>query len=98
MLKPSLGGGGNRLRVPEWGIAPQRNVRQHLSTPVIKGARRPPAEITADFADIGPGDVRFTGPLGDIDDISADQLDQVVDAVRIAGPKVPYFAGKLALG
>src|SRR5215470_18091981 len=98
MLKPGLGGGRNRLRVPERGIAPELNIGEHLFNPAVERNRRSPVEVTADFADIGPGNIGFAWALGDIDHVSPDQLDQMIDALGIAGAEVPDFADKAALG
>src|SRR4051812_31249384 len=58
---------------------------------------RLPAKLGSDFRNVGPGAVRLAGPLRDVGFVTAEQLDEPVHGLRVAGAQVPERADTLGL-
>src|SRR5215831_13993507 len=88
-FEPFGGGFGNRIGIPQRGIAPVVDLGDDAADPFLERDLRLPAEIAANPADVREGAVRLARALGDVDDRPAQELDQAVDRLRIAGADVP---------
>src|ERR1700728_1468025 len=93
ILKPCLGCDRDRLRIPQRRVAPQFDILHHAMDTLIERNRGLPTEIVLNFADVRPGAVRLSRTLRNIDDRTAEKLDQAINALRVAGAEVPDLAG-----
>src|SRR5438876_145270 len=95
---PRLGGSLDRCRVPQWGFAPIVDFLDDPGHAFLETHLDRPVEVAADQGDIGPRAVRFARPLRDMDGLAAQELDQAIDRLRLAGAQVPVPAGDAGLG
>src|SRR6185437_16843669 len=98
MVEPGLGRPRDRIRIPERRVAPIVDLGRHSGHPLGERHHRPPAELRPDLADIRPGTIRLAGTLRYVDDLAADQFDQAVHGLRIAGAEIPYLPDMRRLG
>jgi len=70
----------------------------HALHAVFEGHHGTPAELAGDQGNVGPGDIRFAGTLRNVRHRPADQLDEAIDALRIACPEVPHLADLVGFG
>ena len=54
--------------------------------------------LAGDLADIGPGAIRLARTLRHVDHLAAEQFDQPVDRLRIAGAEVLHLADAIGFG
>src|SRR3984885_5607530 len=95
ILKPCLGGDRDRLRIPQRRVTPQFDILHHAMDTLIERNGGLPAEIALNFADVRPGAVRLSRTFRNIDDRTAEKLDQTIDALGVAGAEVPDLAGAI---
>src|SRR5262249_5196535 len=92
-LEPGRGGLGDRGGVPKRSIPPIVDLGKDAAYPFLEFYLLTPAQITLNFAYVGPRTVRLAGPFGAVGDGAAQQLEQPVDRLRVAGSEVPDLAG-----
>src|SRR6516165_2903371 len=89
---------GDRFWIPERCLAPIVDVGENALYAVLEAHLLRPPEMAPDLGNIGEGAVRLAGTLGNVDDRPAEQFDQTVDCLRIAGSQVPDLAALVSLG
>src|SRR6185436_18527987 len=89
MPKPGLRRLGDRRRIPERRVLPVVDAGDDLRHPFLEADYRLPAELGGDLADVGVRAFGFARPLRDVDFLAAEQFDQTVYRLRIAGAQIP---------
>src|SRR5882724_1846202 len=97
IFEPDLAGLRDRLRIPQRSFAPVIDLSENLAHAVFEANARAPVEITRDRSNVRMRDIGFAGSLRNVNDLTAQQFDQLVDRLRVAGAEIPDFSREFGL-
>src|SRR4051812_21811002 len=79
ILEPDLAGLRDRLRIPQRCLAPVVDLLEYVAHALFETNLGAPSKVALDSGDICMRNIRLAGPFGNVDDLTAKQLDQPVD-------------------
>src|SRR6202012_2206155 len=92
-FEPALGRCRDPVSGPDWRVAILFDAAQHGRDTVLESGLGFPFEGMFDLGNVGESGVRLAGPLRNVLGRSADQADQVIDAVGVAGADIEDLTG-----
>src|SRR5208282_4212222 len=87
---------GDRFGVPQRRLAPVLDLPQDAGNALLEADPGLPAQLALDLADVGEGAIGLARPLGNMDLVAAEELDEAIDRLRAAGAEVVDLAHALA--